>query len=220
MEDEVDLRLYVHQVWRRRHLLGAVVLIAGVASVLASVASPRLYQAEAMLLVSGLPAETLAAYAESDAIRHQVALKLREAPDHRDLIETLTARAIAGTGLVALRVVGRDPERGARVANLWAETVLAGSQLFLLPNSAVRPAAEAVAPDTPIQGRKVWIARLALAVLGAGTAGAVLVVLLEHAQGTPPTNAPRSLARTPTTATTRREGLGDRVADEQASART
>ncbi|HYM70457.1 MAG TPA: hypothetical protein VEZ44_12735, partial [bacterium] len=149
----------------------------------------------------------------------QVALKLREAPDRRNLVETLTARAIVGTGLVALRVVGRDPERGAHVANLWAETVLAGSQSFLLPNSAVRPAAEAVAPDMPIQGRKVWIARLALAILGGATAGAVLVLLLEHARGMTPVNVPRSLVQTPTTMA-RREGLSDRLADERATLRS
>ncbi len=225
-EDEIDFRQYLKVLWRRRLVVIAVTLAATLAAGLFSFLTPPVYEAQAMLLIvrpslqfetltdprnpnlkvivlpqqsQTLPAQPIVELARSPLLQRKLTGEvLGNAISGAKLDESLIAVGNRESGVVKLTVRGEDPDRVAKVANLWGEVVVSESESLFSPGrSKVRPVKliEAVVPDTPVAPRRDLNVTLG-AILGV-MAGLVLAFVMEYLSIANPAPVPSPVASEP-----------------------
>ena len=153
MDDTINVRHYMRLFWRWRQLMGAVVLAAVVIAGLVAFSAPRAYEAVAILsippstfqvggssaapsasgqpgpnisevLTPQLPSQSVARFAMLPGMLDEVTKRFEPGKRGLELPENFAAGIPQGAApLVELRVRGSDPERAAKIANLWAVVV-------------------------------------------------------------------------------------------------
>ncbi|MFW6421204.1 MAG: GumC family protein [Candidatus Bipolaricaulota bacterium] len=156
-EYEVDLRDYIHVIWKEKWLIVAVFVIAVGAAVGFEAGQPSYYRADASLLLSPdvserfvgrevrdyvadtFSAEDYQQLATSSAVLERVVEELgldRGAPKNSGSLENAGSVSVSDEGdkpsvEISLVVEDTDPERAQRAVNKWAEVFVAESEQFV-----------------------------------------------------------------------------------------
>jgi len=131
IEEEIDLGAYVRVLLKYwKWILGITVAAAAVALAVSFLLPPT-YEATALVAVQA-PQPASKAYldlAEGDGVLEALFSRLNPRPAEIKTLRDLRKRVKAGAGtdpsVVRLTVRARDPQEAARIANLWAETLVA-----------------------------------------------------------------------------------------------
>ncbi|MGE5551907.1 MAG: GumC family protein [Bacteroidota bacterium] len=136
---ELELLDYIRIIWRRKYLVIALVLVAGITSYVGSKLSDRIYEARSKILVldkkgaamsilneiSGMPKNQVANYVEilkSRSLLLTVCRRLDLPTDHeslKGLQSNLTVQPIQGTDTIEIRVQSADRRLAQRLANTY-----------------------------------------------------------------------------------------------------
>lgn len=144
MEDEIDLREYLHVLIRHWKLIVSITLIAVIAAVLVGFLAPPTYEAKASVLITETRAQivfepkyrtfssveqeelkqALVALVKSNSVAASVVEKLGDAlgPAEQNVIRIQKKVDVKTVGdLIEISVKSGDPEKAADIANAWAE---------------------------------------------------------------------------------------------------
>ena len=144
MEDEIDLREYLHVLIRHWKLIVSITLIAVIAAVLVGFLAPLTYEAKASVLITETRAQivfepkyrtfssveqeelkqALVALVKSNSVAASVVEKLGDAlgPAEQNVIRIQKKVGVKTVGdLIEISVKSGDPEKAADIANAWAE---------------------------------------------------------------------------------------------------
>ena len=144
MEDEIDLREYLHVLIRHWKLIVSITLIAVIAAVLVGFLAPLTYEAKASVLITETRAQivfepkyrtfssveqeelkqALVALVKSNSVAASVVEKLGDAlgPAEQNVIRIQKKVDVKTVGdLIEISVKSGDPEKAADIANAWAE---------------------------------------------------------------------------------------------------
>ncbi len=150
MDDVIDLRPYLVILWRRRFLVGAVLLVAlSVAAFLNFVVLRPTYESSLILLAapssvlersvqSALSSvhsvETLVAIARTEMVAAQVAKRLprRNGTPPEVLLGKVGISPIRGTNLLKVTTRDSSPAGAAALASAWAETIVEFTDALML----------------------------------------------------------------------------------------
>ena len=144
MEDEINLREYLHVLIRHWKLIVSITLIAVIAAVLVGFLAPLTYEAKASVLITETRAQivfepkyrtfssveqeelkqALVALVKSNSVAASVVEKLGDAlgPAEQNVIRIQKKVDVKTVGdLIEISVKSGDPEKAADIANAWAE---------------------------------------------------------------------------------------------------
>ena len=144
MEDEIDLREYLHVLIRHWKLIVSITLIAVIAAVLVGFLAPLTYEAKASVLITETRAQivfepkyqtfssvkqaelkqALVALVKSNSVAASVVEKLGDVlgPAEQNVIRIQNKVGVKTEGdLIEISVKSGDPEKAADIANAWAE---------------------------------------------------------------------------------------------------
>jgi Mrp family chromosome partitioning ATPase len=125
----MDLRQLLEAIWRRRALAFLVLLLDVAATLFFLATAPREYTAEATMsaaptekVVSGAGTvetlqSTIAQLASTPDVLGKVAVRIPKRRTVRELRENVSGSLLPGTVLIRVKVVDRDPDNAAAIAN-------------------------------------------------------------------------------------------------------
>lgn len=143
MDDAIDLRLYLEILWRRRFLVGAVLLVAlSVAAFLNFVVMRPIYESSATLIIAGprfqvlvletarvapslVTPENIVPMAHNAVVAAKVLERLPEGTEGRPeaLVRKVRIAPIRGTNLVKVTARDTSPGEAAAIAGIWAQEI-------------------------------------------------------------------------------------------------